>query len=136
MIMKTETDVLIIGAGPTGMALSIALLQAGVDHLLIDRLTEGQNTSRAGVIHAQTLESLATLGVADELAARGLKIERFPIRDRDRPLVQLGFGGLPSPHPYVLMLPQNITEEVLAHRIESLGGIIHRGVTATRVEQD
>ena len=134
--MKTETDVLIIGAGPTGMALSIALLQAGVDHLLIDRLTEGQNTSRAGVIHAQTLESLATLGVADELAARGLKIERFTIRDRDRPLVQLGFGGLPSPHPYVLMLPQNITEEVLAHRIESLGGIIHRGVTATRVEQD
>jgi 2-polyprenyl-6-methoxyphenol hydroxylase-like FAD-dependent oxidoreductase len=136
MIMKTQTDVLIIGAGPTGLALSIALLQAGVDHLLIDRLTAGQNTSRAGVIHAQTLESLATLGVADELAARGLKIERFTIRDRDRPLVQLGFGDLPSHHPYMLMLPQNNTEEILARRIASLGGTIHRGVTAARVEQD
>src|SRR6185503_1052384 len=60
--MRTQTEILIVGAGPTGMALSIALHQAGVDHLLVDRLSEGQNTSRAGVIHAQTLDSLATLG--------------------------------------------------------------------------
>jgi len=136
LIMKTKTDVLIVGAGPTGLALSIALLQAGVDHMLIDKLTEGQNTSRAGVIHAQTLESLASLGVADELAARGLRIDRFTIRDRDHELVQLSFGNLPSRHPYVLMLPQNNTEEILASRIASLGGIIHRGVTATHVQQD
>src|SRR5215211_7153536 len=49
--MRTQTEILIIGAGPTGMALSIALHQAGVDHLLLDRLSERQNTSRAAVIH-------------------------------------------------------------------------------------
>jgi 2-polyprenyl-6-methoxyphenol hydroxylase-like FAD-dependent oxidoreductase len=134
--MRTQTEILIIGAGPTGMALSIALHQAGVDHLLIDRLSEGQNTSRAAVIHAQTLDSLATLGVTDELVARGLKVGNFTIRDRDAALVRLRFDALPSSHPYLLMLPQDMTEEVLATRIATLGGVIHRGITATRVEQD
>jgi 2-polyprenyl-6-methoxyphenol hydroxylase-like FAD-dependent oxidoreductase len=134
--MRTQTDILIIGAGPTGMALSIALLQAGVDHILVDRLSEGQNTSRAGVIHAQTLDSLATLGVAETLVARGLKVGNFTIRDRDEALVRLSFGALPSPHPYLLMLPQNVTEEILGDRIATLGGVIHRGVSATSVEQD
>lgn len=134
--MRTQTEILIIGAGPTGMALSIALHQAGVDHLLLDRLSEGQNTSRAAVIHAQTLDSLATLGVTDQLVARGLKVGNFTVRDRDAALVRLRFDALPSGHPYLLMLPQDMTEEVLAARIATLGGIIHRGVTATRVEQN
>src|SRR6185436_10710298 len=134
--MRTQTDILIVGAGPTGMALSIALHQAGVDHLLVDRLSEGQNTSRAGVIHAQTLDSLATLGVADELVARGLKVGNFTVRDRDEALLRLRFDALPSRHPYLLMLPQNLTEKVLAARIATLGGTIHRGITATSVEQD
>ena len=134
--MRTQTEILIIGAGPTGMALSIALHQAGVDHLLLDRLSEGQNTSRAAVIHAQTLDSLATIGVTDQLVARGLKVGNFTVRDRDAALVRLRFDALPSGHPYLLMLPQDKTEEVLAARIATLGGVIHRGVTATRVEQD
>lgn len=134
--MKTQTDVLIVGAGPTGMALSIALLQAGIDHLLVDRLVEGQNTSRAGVIHAQTLDSLASLGVTEDLVARGLKVDKFSVRDRDAALLSLSFDALPSEHPYLLMLPQNITEEILAAHIAKLGGEIHRGLTATSVEQN
>jgi len=130
-----STDVLIIGAGPTGLALSIALHQRGVRHLLIDRLQQGQNTSRAGVIHAQTLESLRGLGVAERMTALGLKLDAFSIRDRDRPLLRLGFRHLPSAHPYLLMLPQNVTEAVLAERIAELGGNIQRGVTAESVEQ-
>ncbi|HEY6726979.1 MAG TPA: FAD-dependent monooxygenase [Polyangiaceae bacterium] len=129
------TDVLIIGAGPTGLALSIALHQRGVRHLLVDRLEQGQNTSRAAVIHAQTLESLRGLGVADRLTANGLKLDAFAIRDRDRPLLKLRFGHLPSSYPYLLMLPQHLTEQVLAERIAELGGSVWRGVTATGVEQ-
>ncbi|MGX5840459.1 FAD-dependent oxidoreductase [Mesorhizobium sp. ArgA1] len=135
-MLPDTTEVLIIGAGPTGLALSIALHQAGVDHVLVDRLAEGLNTSRAGVIHAQTLETLKPLGVTGRLVELGLKLDNFAIRDRDRTLVNLNFAGLPTAYPYVLMIPQNLTEKVLAERIAALGGAIHRGVEAKGLTQD
>jgi 2-polyprenyl-6-methoxyphenol hydroxylase-like FAD-dependent oxidoreductase len=134
-MLPSETDVLIVGAGPVGLALAITLQQAGIRHVLIDKLTEGQNTSRAAVIHAHTLEVLESIGVADRLTARGLKLARFSIRDRDRALVSLPFDTLVSRHPYLLMIPQDMTERVLAERLISLGGTIHRGATATMVDQ-
>src|SRR5262245_1514213 len=134
MLPKT-TDVLIVGAGPTGLALAIALRQAGIDHLIVDKLAQGQNTSRAAVIHAHTLEQLKALGVSDQRAAAGLKLDRFAIRDRDRPLVQLHFNALPSEYAYLLMLPQDATEGVLADRLRAIGGTVHRGLTATAIAQ-
>src|SRR5262245_6083685 len=109
-MLPGETDVLIVGAGPTGLSLAIALQQAGIAHLLIDKLSAGQNTSRAAVIHAPTLEALESLGVTDQLAGRGLKLAHFRIRDRDRALLNLPFDQLQSRHPYLLMLPQDVTE--------------------------
>jgi 2-polyprenyl-6-methoxyphenol hydroxylase-like FAD-dependent oxidoreductase len=135
-MLPASTDVLIVGAGPTGLTLAVALRQAGIDHLLVDRLPEGQNTSRAAVIHAHTLEALAPLGVVETLVDRGLRLERFALRDRGRPLMRLRFDGLPSAHRYILMIPQDETERVLAARLAALGGRVHRGVTATAVEQD
>ncbi len=135
-ILSSATDVLVVGAGPTGLALAIALQQAGIDHLLIDKLPQGLNTSRAGVIHAHTLEMLDGLGVAQELASKGLKLTEFCIRDRDRSLLQLHFDKLPSAHPYLLTLPQDQTERILSDRLTALGGVIHRGVTASSVRQD
>ena len=61
--------------------------------MLIDKLAEGQNTSRAAVVHAHTLDMLEKIGVADALIARGLKIPAFRIRDRDRALLDLQFGS-------------------------------------------
>jgi 2-polyprenyl-6-methoxyphenol hydroxylase-like FAD-dependent oxidoreductase len=134
-MFHTETDVLIVGAGPTGLSLAVTLQQAGIRHVLIDRLAEGHTTSRAAVIHAHTLEVLESIGIADALAARGLKLSTFRIRDRDRTLLTLPFDTLASAHAYLLMLPQDVTERVLADRLIALGGVIHRGVAATDVTQ-
>jgi 2-polyprenyl-6-methoxyphenol hydroxylase-like FAD-dependent oxidoreductase len=135
-MLRPTTDVLIIGAGPTGLALGIALQRAGIDYILIDKLPSGLNTSRAAVIHAHTLEMLDELGVSTPLANEGLKLTTFSIRDRDRTLVQLRFDGLATPHPYLLMLAQDVTERVLTDRLIALGGAIHRGVSANEVRQD
>lgn len=134
-MLADRTEVLIAGAGPTGLALAISLQQSGIDHLIVEKLPAGQNTSRAAVIHAHTLEELDALGVTAELIRRGLSLSRFALRERDRALMELRFDALPSPHSGILMIPQHETERVLAERHAELGGIVYRGVTATAMER-
>ncbi|MBX9459094.1 MAG: FAD-dependent monooxygenase [Rhizobium sp.] len=132
-MLPENVKVLIVGAGPTGLALSIALRQADIDHLIVDRLEAGLNTSRAAVIHAHTLEMLEPLGVVDELERRGRRLQDFSVRDGDRALLRLNFDGLPTRFNHILMIPQQDTEAVLADRLAALGGRVHRGVSAMSV---
>lgn len=134
--LPARTRVAIIGAGPTGLTLAVTLAEAGVDFVLLDKLAEGQNTSRAAVVHARTLEVLDELGVTGELTARGLPLQRFTVRDGRRVLARLSFAGLPTPHPLTLMVPQCDTEAVLLARLRALGGDVHRPHEVTGVEQD
>ena len=60
--LPQRTEVAIVGAGPTGLALAVTLASAGVDFVVLDRLAEGANTSRAAVVHARTLEVLRRAG--------------------------------------------------------------------------
>jgi len=131
-----DTDVLIVGAGPTGLTLAAALAARGVAATVIDRLPEGANTSRAAVVHARTLEVLDPLGVSSALVARGLQAERFTIRDRDRVLVPIAFESLPTRYPYTLMLSQAVTESVLLERFRELGGQVLRPRSLTDLTQD
>ena len=134
-MLPANTDVLVVGAGPTGLALANMLQSRGIDYLVVDKLTEGLNTSRAAVIHAHTLDVLKSIGVSQRLVKLGLKLSTFSIRDRDRALLSLDFSALRSDHPYLLMLPQDVTEQVLRERLTSQGGIIHRGITVKRAAQ-
>ncbi|UUP16445.1 FAD-dependent oxidoreductase [Nitratireductor thuwali] len=130
----TSTDVLIVGAGPAGLATAIGLAQRGVDFLIVDALPEAQNTSRAAVIHSATLESLRELGVADLLIEQGIKVPNFRIRDRDSVLLHVDFAGLPSPTPYALMIPQDESERILIDRLSAQGHAIQRPVRLTGFE--
>ncbi|ADD43085.1 FAD-dependent oxidoreductase [Stackebrandtia nassauensis] len=124
--LPTETDVLIVGAGPVGLTLATALAQNGVQATLVDKLTDGANTSRAAVVHARTLEVLRDINISDDLVSRGVIVPHFEVRDRDRALLSVGFDKLPTPFPYTLMVPQNITEELLLTRLHTVGGEVHR----------
>jgi 2-polyprenyl-6-methoxyphenol hydroxylase-like FAD-dependent oxidoreductase len=134
--MAGTTDVLIVGAGPTGLTLATTLAARGVHPTVVDRLAEGANTSRAAVVHARTLEVLEGFGVADRLVARGIRAARFTIRDRDRVLVPVRFDGLPTRYPYTLMISQAVTEAILLERFVELGGQVSRPLTVTDVAQD
>lgn len=131
-----ETDVLIVGAGPTGLTLAASLAARGLKPLVIDRQPTGVNTSRAAVIHARTLEVLEPLGVSEQLVSRGVKASRFTIRDRDRVLVPINFSRLPTRFPYTLMISQAVTEQVLLQRLEALGGQVIRPQSLVEFRQD
>jgi 2-polyprenyl-6-methoxyphenol hydroxylase-like FAD-dependent oxidoreductase len=133
-----DTDVLIVGAGPTGLALATTLARAGIRPMIVDRLTAGQDTSRAAVIHAHTLEELEALGVSEHLVHEGLRLTRFSIRDRDQTLARLNFDWLPSRFAGLLMLPQDRTEAMLRDALERARATIRWGcaVEALRVSED
>ncbi|WP_129667621.1 FAD-dependent oxidoreductase [Phytoactinopolyspora endophytica] len=135
-MLSTTTDVLVIGAGPTGLTLALSLAQSGHDVTVVDNQAAGDNTSRAAVVHAHTLEALKASGVADRLAAQGIHAPRFTIRDRDRVLVPVPFDDLPTSYPYTLMVSQAATEAVLLERLTELGGRVLRPYTLAELDQD
>jgi 2-polyprenyl-6-methoxyphenol hydroxylase-like FAD-dependent oxidoreductase len=119
-------DVVIVGAGPTGLALGAELARLGVQAIILDRLAEGRNTSRAAVIHARTLEVLEPLGVTERLLAAGLKIDTFRVRDRQKVIATISFKGLDTAYPFGLLCPQDRTEAILLERLHELGGVVER----------
>jgi 2-polyprenyl-6-methoxyphenol hydroxylase-like FAD-dependent oxidoreductase len=124
--LKTETEVLIVGAGPTGLALAAELTRRGIDPVIIDRQAAGANTSRACVVHARTLEVLEPLGESTDLLALGVKVPIFRIRDRDRILITVDFSEIDSPYPFTLMCPQDRIERSLLSRLQNAGGGVVR----------
>jgi 2-polyprenyl-6-methoxyphenol hydroxylase-like FAD-dependent oxidoreductase len=134
--LPASTDVLIVGAGPVGLTLAVSLAAEGVSAVLADKQPVGANTSRACVVHSRTLEVLRGLEVSEELVKRGLIVPRFTVRDRDRVLMTIDFDDLPTDYPYTLMIPQDITEQVLLERLQAVGGCVHRPYELVGLEQD
>src|SRR4030095_11256825 len=133
--LPVRTEVLVVGAGPVGLAVAASLAGHGHHVTVVDRQAAGANPARAAVVHARTLEMLERIGVSKRLAGLGIQARQFSIRDGDRELVPVRFDGLPTEYPYTLMVPQNITEQVLLDRLEELGGRVHRPYLATGVTE-
>jgi 2-polyprenyl-6-methoxyphenol hydroxylase-like FAD-dependent oxidoreductase len=124
--LKAENQILIVGAGPSGLALAAELKRRGVDAAIVDQQASGVNTSRACVVHARTMEELEPLGVTRDLLAEGVKVPIFRIRDRNRSLLTIDFSNIPSLYRFTLMIPQNRIEQILLQHLEGLGGNVMR----------
>src|SRR5271156_1996933 len=112
-----DTDVLVVGAGPTGLTLGAALIAHGVRTLVVDKLEAGANTSRAAAVNARTLEVLEDLDVARRMVKSGLIAPQFTMRQAARTLIPIDFSALPTKYPYTLMISQATTEALLAERL-------------------
>jgi 2-polyprenyl-6-methoxyphenol hydroxylase-like FAD-dependent oxidoreductase len=119
-----EVEVAVVGAGPTGLTLAVMLSGYGIQTAVLDGAAGPARHSRAAVVHARTLETLEPLGVVGEMRGGGVVVPHFGVRDRDRLLLRVDFDGLPTTHPYTLMLPQDRTERILLGAHEQGGGVL------------
>jgi 2-polyprenyl-6-methoxyphenol hydroxylase-like FAD-dependent oxidoreductase len=128
----SDTGVIVVGAGPTGLSLAGDLAAAGVPVTLVERHEHGSELTRAFVVHARTLEQFDQRGVADALVSRGRQVAA--IRLFDKAVVDM--SGLPSRYPYMLVAPQYETEGVLLRRARAAGVEFVRPAELTDLAQD
>ncbi len=126
--IPTSTDVLIVGAGPTGMTLAISLKQLGLNCVVIDQLPGPPDDARAAFVQPRTLEYLRRIQVAGPLIDDGLKGRGATFSDVERDLIRLSYETVDSPYPFLLMIPQSQTQRHLDQRFAELGGSVLRGV--------
>ncbi|OZD39066.1 hypothetical protein CH252_31455 [Rhodococcus sp. 06-1477-1B] len=125
-------EVLVVGAGPVGLALAADLRARGVDVDIVEKRTAIGGGTRAIGIHSPALAHLEASGATDELLQRAVRIERGEARADGRLLAAIRFDRLHARHPYVAALPQADTAEILTR----LAPPVRRGVTVASLSDD
>ncbi|RRA24858.1 FAD-binding monooxygenase [Burkholderia cepacia] len=123
--------VLIVGAGPTGLAAAMSLARARVPVRIIDRLAAPAPHSRAIGIQARTLELLEQHRAVEPFLALGHRAHAAALHADGRVIARLDFDPLHTRYPYLLFLDQTVTERLLAEHLARLGVTVERGATLT-----
>lgn len=126
----SQTQVLIVGAGPSGLVLALYLARLGVRFRIIDKAAEAGSTSRALVVHARTLEYYRQLDVAQRVisAAQKFVAVNLWVGGKRRARLQFGdIGASMSRYPYSLIFPQDEHERVLIEALRERGVEVQRG---------
>ncbi|MFF3288394.1 FAD-dependent monooxygenase [Streptomyces sp. NPDC003023] len=129
---RFDTDVVVVGAGPTGLLLAGDLASAGVGVTVLERRPrEAGNLTRAFGVHARTLELLDSRGLADELVKTGTEVTGLRLFRR----LSLDLSRLPSRFPFLLITPQYEVEKLLERRALAAGAVFRHGAELTGLDQ-
>jgi 2-polyprenyl-6-methoxyphenol hydroxylase-like FAD-dependent oxidoreductase len=133
----SDAEVLVVGAGPTGLSLAAQLAAYGIRCRIVDRSLDRARESRALAIQPRTLEVLAPLGVTGEMIACGNRAVRLRMHvgRRTVPIRLFDIGVNDTAHPYLLFLSQAETERILGAHLASRGVQVERGVQLVRLKQ-
>jgi 2-polyprenyl-6-methoxyphenol hydroxylase-like FAD-dependent oxidoreductase len=134
-----QSDVLIIGAGPTGLVLALWLTKLGVKVRIVDKTAEPGTTSRALAVQARILELYRQLDLAGTVIARGHRVPAVNLWVRGEAAARLSFenvGAGLTPYPFLQIFPQDQHERLLIERLEALGVTVERRTELTGFAQD
>src|SRR6201992_1338424 len=125
----TRTNVLIVGAGPTGLVLALWLTRLGVDVRSLDKTAEAGTTSRALAVHARTLELYRQLDLTDGVIANGHQVPAVNLWVKGKAETRVSFalvGGDLTAYPFMHISPQDEHEKLLLQRLQTLGVSVER----------
>ncbi|HEY9181531.1 MAG TPA: FAD-dependent monooxygenase [Candidatus Baltobacteraceae bacterium] len=127
-LSAADVDLLIAGAGPTGLAMAAEATRFGLRYRIIDKAPHGALHSQALVIQARTLEQFERYEIAQQAIERGRRLRRIRMYDGAKRILEASFDEIPGSYPFVLFLPQTETERLLSEHVQAQGGRIERGV--------
>ena len=135
----TREPVIIVGAGPAGLAFAASLLQRDVAVVVLEAEPKLPRDLRAGTFHPPTLALLDTLGVAEDFLAIGIRVPRWQIRGRKEGVIvewDLALIGDVTPYPFRFHCEQFRLTPLLHRRLTALGGEVRFGHTFLDATQD
>jgi 2-polyprenyl-6-methoxyphenol hydroxylase-like FAD-dependent oxidoreductase len=136
--MSGEADILVVGAGPAGLALAAQAHDHGAQVRIVERRPAAFRPSRALILHARTLEVLRPLAVTDALLARADIAPAMELRLGSR-AVRIRLAGLAWPDtafPHLSLIRQMDVETVLAQALADRGIVVERGTELAGVHED
>lgn len=133
---KPQCDVLIVGAGPTGLAMACEVLRHGLSCRIVDAQSS-PGAAQAQILHTRTLEVFDQMGVIDEFLLAGRTLHLLSMYTPDlRRLFHFTVGEFDSAYPYMLSLPQHETERILTTKLRSYGVVVERPFLCEALAQD
>ncbi|CAK5266144.1 unnamed protein product [Mycena citricolor] len=138
MSLPAETPILIVGAGPCGMAAALSLYHQGIkDVVVVDAIEQGENASRSLVIHAATLEALDTIKCMDIILPLGVKVGQLGVDEGSSLLLTADFSLLAdkTKFPYSLLIAQSSTERAMLEKLTQLGIHVFRPLRVVSVKE-
>lgn len=131
-------QVLIVGAGPTGLVLAISLAKQKIPFRIIDKNSGPGLASRAMAVQSRTLEYYKQLGFADDVVASGIRMDTIEMREDGNVIGRLslkGIGNGVSPYPFALCYPQDDHERFLTGKLAELGHQVEWNAELKRLSQ-
>lgn len=132
--LPESADVIIIGAGPTGLTLACELARRGISFLIFDVNPRPVGQSRAIMLCGKTLEIFADLGIAQAAVISGHIVRGVDTIINNKQSFDVKFGTLDTPFPFAVILDQTQTERLLIERLEEFGHKVIRPFAVWRVE--
>ena len=121
---EIDTDVLIVGAGPVGLFLANECARRGRRWRLIEARASQSQHSKALAVFPRTLEIFDMAGIVSPFLERANRVTSVTVMAHERRLAHMRFAPEESPYPFVAMVPQNVTEKLLAEELRRKGGDI------------
>jgi 3-(3-hydroxy-phenyl)propionate hydroxylase len=135
--LTMDTDVLIIGAGPTGLFLANECARRGLRYRIVEKRATQSTHSKALAIFPRTLEIFDMAGIVEPFLDAANRVTSAAIITHGRRIAHMPFTPAASPYPFIAMIPQDVTEKFLAEALKKKSGdVAYRTALVSAVQHD